>query len=354
MDATHRPSHRRHRYRLVFALPTLLAVACPAFAQSQTFTLDGSGSWESESVATAPTGPIDEARRALAEDRPQDARRLMDAWIREHELDEHPRLPEAYLVRGDALTAIGREFNALYDYEAVIRSAPQTEWFPLAIERELDIAIAYANGMRRKVLGLRVFDPEDLLVEILIRVQERLPGSELAERASIELADYYFRKRDMGLAREAYDLYLLNFPRGQHRDIASERRILADISRFKGPRYDASGLLNAQVQIENFMSRYPARAEEAGLDEAMQVRIDESLAAQLLDTANWYLRTNDPASARYTMTRLLATHPRSVAAARAREMLEERGWLEPADEPRTDDEPEQDEQNGDEAADADG
>lgn len=333
MDATHRTRRPRHRNTLAFALPALFALATPALAQSQSFTLDEAGSWESETTTTVVRGPIDEARRALAEDRPDEARRLMDAWIREHELEEHPRLPEAYLVRGDALTAIGREFNALYDYEAVIRSAPQTEWFPLAIERELDIAIAYANGMRRKVFGLRVFDPEDLLVEILIRVQERLPGSELAERASIELADYYFRKRDMGLAREAYDLYLLNFPRGEHRDIASERRILADISRFKGPRYDASGLLNAQVQIESFMARYPARAEEAGLDEAMQVRIDESLAAQLLDTATWYLRTDDPASARYTLTRLIAAHPRSLAATRAREVLEERGWIEPAREP---------------------
>jgi len=233
-------------------------------------------------------------------------------------------------VRGDARVADRDEFKALYDYEELIREFPESEEFEPAVSRELEIGIEYLNGLKRKVWGIRWVDAGDVGVETLIRVQERLPGSDLAERASIELADYFYRERRIELADEAYGLYLENFPEGAHARKAARRRVYTAIARYRGPSYDASMLLDAQVRIRRFRERFPAEADRRGINEGLIGRLDESLAAQLLNGAEWYLATGEDASARLTLRRLLERYPGTVSAEAARSLLRERGWVEGA------------------------
>lgn len=290
---------------------------------------DGGGSW-TQTRAPEP-GSDDEtiarARKALAEDRPGEAESILDAWLDRFEKTDNRYLSQAYLYRGDAISAGGNEFNALYDYEMVIKDFPQSPEYALAVERELEIAVRYVNGLDRKFLGVRFVSAVDVGEELLIRVQERMPGSRNAERAGIELADHYYRSREMGLASEAYDLFLANYPNSQYRMRAMQRRVYASIGRYKGPRYDSRPLVDSQVLIRRFMVQYPAKAEETGLDEALLTRIDESGALQLLETARYYIRRGDPTSARYTLKRLLAKHPQTAAAQTALDMCMERGWI---------------------------
>ncbi len=324
------PSVMTHALVGVLWLATLMARA--EESQPNEYRLDPSGTLEQLRSPESGTAEalIADARRLLAEDRPEQARRVLTGFIEEHERAGHEYLPEAYLLRGDALIAMDREFSALYDYEALLKRFRQSEHYVTGVSRELEIALRYAAGLKIRSLGFRWADSSDVAVELLIRTQERLPKSDLAERASIALADFYYDRRDMKLAKVSYDLYLENFPTGPNRVKAMKRRIQTDIARFKGPRYDASGLLDARVHLEDFIERYPGEAAESGLNEALLVRVDESLAAQLLDTAQWHLRTGDEPSARFTLVRLRRDHPRSVAAQRARDILESRGWLAPA------------------------
>ncbi len=328
------------------AVPTAPAADAPPPARPSAtpptrYGLGPDGQW---AVDRAPEPGSDEAviaraRKAIAEDRPSDARTALDAFIDRHEKTSNVWLPQAYLYRGDATSAIGNEFNALYDYETVVRSFPQAPEYALAIERELEIAVRYVNGLDRKFLGVRFVDASEIGTELLIRVQERLPGSRLAERAGIELADYYYRDRDMALASEAYDLFLQNYPRSEYRMRAMQRRIYASIARYKGPRYDSKPLADAQVLIRRFMVQYPAQAQQTGLDEALLVRVDESGAQSLLQTADWYLGKGNAVSARYTLLRLIARHPQTNAAARAMDICTARGWLKPAEKPAAPDAP---------------
>ncbi|TVQ59381.1 MAG: outer membrane protein assembly factor BamD [Phycisphaerales bacterium] len=319
-------------FKLARCLAAVLIVAAftaPAASQSQTFGMsDDEWVLEREPEPGSDDAVMADARRALANDNPGLARRILNDWIRENDRSGKEQLPLALRLRGDARVALNDEYNALYDYEAVIRRFPQSEEFVIAIERELEIAIRYAFGLRRKFLGLRIDDASDLAVEILIRVQERLPGSVLAERAAIELADFYYRRREMKEAAEAYELYLLNFPNGPNRMRAKERRIYASIARFRGPEHDASGLVDASLQIESFAAEFPAEAERQGLNSALMSRLEESAAAHMLDSAQWYLRTRDDPSARLTLRRLVRRHPQTVAASRGMDILEARGWLE--------------------------
>jgi tetratricopeptide (TPR) repeat protein len=319
-----------------------LALAAPAWAQSTEFKLDPGGNWV-QTKAPEPGSDealVAQARRDLAEGRYAAARKATTDFIDSPGRANSPFLAEALLVRGDATTAEGDEFQALYDYERIIKEFPATPSFVTALERELDIGVRYVNGLKRRWLGVRVFDATEIGEELLIRVQERLPGSRLAERAGIELADYYYRERDLEMAGEAYDLFQQNYPQSQYYMKAAQRRVYSSIGRFKGPRYDGSVLIDARVLTQRFSELYPTEARQSGLDDALLVRLDESAADAQLETAKWYLAQEDEVSSRLVLRRLVQQHSRTAAAETAIKMLEERGWSLVAPRPLAPPEPE--------------
>ncbi len=275
---------------------------------------------------------IFEARRLLAEGKAGAARSMLTPWISRHRKDGHPLMSKALLTRGDCRVAMGEEYSALFDYEEIATFFPETPEFIDAAGRELDIAVRYANGLRRRVFFgmVRIGRSSNTAEELFMRIHERMPGSELGERAIIELADHYFRRREMESAATAYEMFTLNYPRSVHAPRAMERRILSNISTYKGPRYDGSGLVEATNLIENFRDRFPLEAHQAGFTESLLTRLDESAGAQMLEAADWYLDHGDLPGARLQLRRLAKKHPRTVAADRARVILRERGWEEAA------------------------
>src|SRR5262249_16374921 len=99
----------------------LLANACGSWvcAQSTEFRLDQSGNW----VQTAAPEPgtdaaiLADARKALAEERWADALRISTDWLKGNERSDSPLLPDGHTIKADAMTALGDEYEALYDYE---------------------------------------------------------------------------------------------------------------------------------------------------------------------------------------------------------------------------------------------
>ena len=308
-------------------------LACGAVAQSPTFTLDESGAWVEGPAPEAGTDAwvMAEVRRLIAEDLPSQARQMIGAWLRKNSGTDNPWLAQGYLLRGDAKAAMGDEYEALFDYEVVIRGYPASEEFVTAVEREVEIALRYGYGLRRKVFfGLvRLGETQLVAQELLVRAAERLPGSEIAERATIELADFYYRTRQLTFAADTYDVFLLNFPQSRYRKRALARQVLSNLSRYKGPAYDATPLEEARLLIRDFRERFPLDSREAGLDESLLAKIDESQGAQMLETARYYMRSGDMVSAQFQLRQLAAKHPRTAAAAAAREIIEQRGWGDP-------------------------
>ncbi len=304
-----------------------LTLSCIGLAHGQDeFTLSD-GEWEAaESSASDPV--IQEARALLAADQPGEAKQLLDPWIAAHKYSEHADLPDAYLLRGDAKLMMGNEYQALYDYEAIAKQFYGTPAFPKAIEREAEIANRYLNGLKRKWFGwLRLERATTLGEELMIRVQERMPGSQLAEQAALDLGDYYYRGRDLPLAADMYGIIVRNYPDSRYRKFAALREIYANIAAFKGPSYDRSPLVEARILIDDFQMRYPADAEQAGITTQLETWVDESDAAHLLNTAKWYLNRGDEASARLTFRRLIGDNTESAAAKEAVQVMIDRAWL---------------------------
>lgn len=320
--------------RSIITLVTLafLTPALVSRAQQAEYRLDEQGQWQAQRAPEpgTPEHDILRARQLLAEEKPGDAWSLLDTFIDKFDAPGHPLLAEAYLLRGDAKTAWGDEYKAFTeDYETLIRRFPESQEFVKANERELSIMVRYLNGLKRRLWGFRIADATGPAQDILVSIFERLRGSALGERAMIELGDYYYRDRDLESASIVYQYFERNYPASRYLKTAMERRIFTNIARFNGPRYESSGLVDARELLDRYVDRFPLEAEKNGLDAALSTRIDESLAAQLLDRARWYLRRSDPVSARFTFQKLTRLYPSSVAAARAREELSARGWATP-------------------------
>lgn len=310
----------------------LVASAATARAQSPEFELAEDGTWPQVSAADAASdeGVIARARALVADGQAAMAKRVINDWLEGAIERGSPWLSHGYLIRGDAKVALGDEYLALFDYDRILKDYPESDQYVKALEREFEIARRYVNGLHRRFLGLRVMRAETEGEVLLVLIQRRLPGSALAERAALELGDYYYRNGRIAPALEQYEVFLQNFPQSRHRSLAMARRVHASIARASGPRHDTSGLVEARALIRAYAARYPVAAQEAQLTDALQSRVDEALGAKLLETASWYLDRGDDVSARFTLKRLLAQHPQTVAAARATRVMLERGWIEEA------------------------
>lgn len=310
------------RFRRAALTATLLAaalgLASPASAQDK-YKLEDAGFQKVSQVdPNSPEGKLQDIRRKIAEDKAEEARDLADAWIEQY--PNHPLLVEAYLVRGDAKVADRDEYKALFDYEYVVRGYPGSEQFNIALEREFEIAKLYSAGLKRRFLGVRMFEAFDEAQEIMIRIQERVPGSELGEKASMALGDHYFAQAEMTSAAEAYGMFLVNYPRSRQRERALLRVIQSNLATFKGPMFDATGLIEASERLKQYQQEYPAAAERIGAD-ALLVRIDESMALKSYYNAGWYAGRGKTWSATTMYQRVIRDYPQTAAARASAERL---------------------------------
>ncbi len=311
------------------AIILAMGLSYQTLAQTSEFELEESGQW-TQTHAPEPgsdAAVMADAARYIAQGNPEKAQKILSKWIDEHKRTRNDFIAQAYYLRGVARLDQGREYKALFDFEAVIRDYPSSPYFLKAVEHEYNIGIDYINGLKRRFLGMRFENARPTGEELLIRTQERVPGSQLAEQAAMALADHYYRIRELKLAAEMYSIFRENYPNSDRVRQAMLREIEANIARFKGPRYDGSGLVDAKLLIEQYQLQYPGESIRSGVTDGLNAWIDESAAQQVLDTAQWYLKVNDGTSARFVLARLIRRHPATDAADEAIDIMIDQGWL---------------------------
>lgn len=314
--------------KLFHLIALALLLTAPALAQTET-ELSPDGQWETTQAPEPGTDAalMAEAQQLIAEGDPGKAASKLSGWIERNKRSRTPYIAQAYYLRGLARLENDREYKALFDFELIIRDFSDTEYYTKAVEREYDIAKLYLGGLKRRFLGIRLETGRPTAEELLIRTQERLPGSQLAEQAALDLANHYYNRRQLKLAAEMYEIFRINHPKSTNLRYAMLRQIECNIARFKGPRYDGSGLLDAKILIEQYRRDYPGESIRSGITDGLDPWIDESAAQQALDTAKWYLKTDDLPSAKFVLARLLRRHPATIAADQALDLMLENNWL---------------------------
>ncbi len=314
--------------RLAFAIALSLligqsaAAAAPASQPTQTWELTGPG--EFKQVQSPDTQPIanptlDKVEQLLVHHRFNSARKIVLDWLKHHK--DAPDRDRALFLLAEAYDQYGDRIRAFYHLDELLDTYPESRLFYPALEKQYEIGDAFLRGYRRRFLGLPILTSEDEGVEILYRIQERSPGSPLAERALLRTADHYFASSDFDLAFDAYASYARSYPRSPDIPRVRMRQALSSYAQFRGLLFDATPLIDAKAQLEDIARNYPELAAEENVPDVIE-RINRSLAGKIYRTADFYVRTHDPRGAVYTYRYLIQTYPETREAVLARNKLE--------------------------------
>lgn len=278
-------------------------------------------------VTTAPAAEaasvpeLDEAADLIGAGQSHAGARIAIRYVKAHPDLKAPQRDRALMLASDGKYAAGRLMDAYFYTEQLLDQHPDTPLFQQALQRQYDIADAFLNGTRRVFILFATISAEDEAIDMLYRIQQRAPGSQIAEKSLLRTADHYYARSRFDLAADAYRVYLTGYPRSPHIPQVRLRRAYATLAQFRGTRYDATPLIDAQTQMIEIVDAYPQIADDQGLSDLLK-RIDQTFAQKLMRHAEWYERTHQPAAAVYVYRYLASTFATTPEAATARRRLE--------------------------------
>ncbi|HSI35646.1 MAG: outer membrane protein assembly factor BamD [Phycisphaerae bacterium] len=311
--------------RIPYALALVTAVLCAAPAgglEPQTIELRAGRYWEPvKSPTTAPVSDpaIDRAAEILETGNPAAAKSLVLGWIKRQPRDAALR-DRALFLLGVANFKVGERVESYYNFDELMDLYPESRYFYAALERQYDIADAYLNGYKNKFLGMPILGAQDEAIEMLFRIQQRSPGSPLAEKALRRTGDYYYANADYDLAADAYQVLIKDYSRSPEIPQVKLKRAFAQLAQFKGTKFDPTPVINARTALEEIQNDYPELARQENVAAIIE-RIDSAVARKHNQTAAFYTKTNQPKSAALYYQYVIKNFPNAPEAATARAEL---------------------------------
>ena len=296
-------------------------IAAPA-TQPWVGELRGGKYWEQVKVAT--TQPmvndetLDHVEQLISGGQYLAAKRQAVQWVKTHK--KSPSRDRGLFLLAQANFAYGDRIESFYEFDELLDLYPDSPLFNAALQRQYEIADAYLGGYKRRFLGIPMFGAEDEAVEMLYRLQQRSPGSPLAEKSLLRTGDYYYKTSDFDLAADVYAAFVRNYARSPEVPRVRLRQAFSYYAQFRGLKFDATPIIDAREQLAAILAVYPKLAEEENLAPVIE-RIDETFARKIYQTGDFYRRTNEPRAAVYTWRYLLQSYPHSKEAAMAKREL---------------------------------
>jgi len=235
---------------------------------------------------------------------------------------------EVCLLAGQAEIKRGRYYQAYDWFEKQLDQFPAGRYSGRALQREYEIAEAFLAGAKRIVLGFMKLSATDEGLDILGRIAEHAPGTEIAARSLLRIADYHYGKGRWMDAVEAYDTFLTLFGKSDKAPYAMLQSARANYSAFDGVAFEDTPLLEAEQRFKTFAEAYPAAAAKAGVDRTLE-QIADMRAQKLYATAEFYERIKRPPAAAFYYKQVAEQFPRTQWAENARRALGRLGGVRP-------------------------
>jgi outer membrane assembly lipoprotein YfiO len=279
------------------------------------------GRWQR--VQTPTTAPVadetlDHVESMIQAKQGEPARKIAVAWLRMNK--DSPLRDRGIYLLGQANFVAGNRINAFYNFDEVLDKYPGSRYFYPCLERQYDIADQFLRGYKRSFLGLPILDASTEATEMLYRIQQRAPGSPLAEKCLLRAADFYYAEADYDIAADAYAAYVRQYPRSPLVPRVRLRQAFASLAQFRGVKFDATPIIDARQQLLDLAGAYPRLAEQENIP-AIIARIDSALARKIYEVAAFYMRIHKPKASAYYYQYLIKSWPESLEAATAKERL---------------------------------
>lgn len=270
----------------------------------------------------SPEGDLVDIRALVEEGRNKQAVKAVDKFLLAHAASAI--CEEAMNLAGQALVSNGRYWDAYGWYERQITNYPSGAYFERALDREYLIADAFIGGRKRRALKILKVSAQEDGIEILMRIAAHAPGSDLAERALLRVADYHFDRQEYPEAIAVYDEFVKSNPHSKRRAYAMLRAAKASLLSFRGVKWDTAPLLDAAVRFRVFAQAYPKAGEKENAVGILS-EIRQTLAHKAFHSGTFYERTGHRPSAVFYYRKVVREYSDSPWAQQARQKLDSMG-----------------------------
>ena len=212
---------------------------------------------------------LDQAEVLLKQQDPKAAKKILLAWEKDHK--KSPSRDRCIFLLADVFYQQDDRFKSFFYCDELMDEYPESKLFQAALQWQFDIANAYLKGYKDTFLGMRIVDEGAEAVEMMWRIQQRAPGSPLAELGLLYTADYYFNDQDYDLAEDAYNFYIHSYPNSGRVPQVKLRAAFSSLAQFRGVKFDASNIIDARTQLVVIQKEYP----EMAVEENIQTVIDQ-------------------------------------------------------------------------------
>ncbi len=309
----------------VQALFVCLILLAPAYAQSnRSRTLKyeaNTGKWREEPPPPigTPDGDLYALRLDVREGEYRRALSKVEQW-EERYTEADPRYAELMLAKAQARIGLRDFYKAHELLLGFLNAYYDAELTREALRLEMHIAETYLTGIKRKWLGMRILDAEDIAFAILDDISINYPETEYAPAAIKTKADYLFKGGEYELAQIEYERLLRNYPANRYHRFALRRSADAALATYAGIDYDNSPILESEERFEEYRFRYPNEASREGVGLIVEsIRVQR--AEKEFETGQYYERTDHLRSAIYYYKLTVENWPDTRAAILAGERL---------------------------------
>lgn len=292
--------------------------AAAAEREGQYVWKDGKWVPMAEPAKGSPAGEIALMRKYLRQDKPGKARELAEKFPTKYPDDK--RCQEALLLGGQAEMAEGDYYDAFEWFQRQLARYPNGKYSDRALAREYEIADAFLNGRKRKVAKIFRMSAEEEGLTILDKIVAHKPSSQIAQKALLRKADYYYDAEEYEQAVSAYDHFIESYGKSPRAEKAALRAAWASYLQYRGEEYEDTPLIDAKERFKWFAERWPEAAEEARVSAVIE-NIDSTLAKKIYSTADFYRRTDKPEAAIFYYKEIIRKYPKTQWASRAEQSI---------------------------------
>lgn len=312
--------------RYVWLVAFALTIFTATYAQAdkpQLIWKDGRFVKTAPPAEGTPEGELALTRMLLDQKKANKAFKAAKNFLKRYPSD--PNIEEVMILAAQAEMDRGNYFNAFERFEEQMNRYPSGPFLQRALQRQYEIADAFLKGRKRKVFGVFKLSGESDGLDILARIAQRVPGTILAEKVTLRVADHYYMQKQYPQAVDSYDEFVKHFPRSAKTGYALLRAAKATHAQYRGDKFDDTPLVDSLQRFQQYAQRYPDQAKKAKINQTIK-QLKDALVQRTFARAEFYKRINRPKAAAFYYRQVITQGPETNWARQAKVELDTIGY----------------------------
>ena len=232
--------------------------------------------------------------------------------------------PEARYRTGLLYMKRGRYDRAFEEFDIILRGYPTYGNFNLLLGQQYEIASAYVNGYRRKILGfIPGWTNRSKGTQYFERLVFNAPFSDYAPLSLMNVAVGQLKEKNYTYAIDALDRLINAYPNSVVTSDAYLKLAQTQAELVDGPLYDQGATREAISYFEDFLILFPTSSGLAEAEEGLAA-MNETMAQSKFKMADFYYKKRrNYTAAKVFFNEAITVAPNSQTAQTARTRLEE-------------------------------